>query len=53
MVELLKSFSGLSGEAAAEQRATAEKRAEAEATEEGEATVEEQTEDRKSDGKSL
>ena len=44
MAELLRSFGGLSGEAAAEQRAAAE----IEAAEEAEATAEEQKEDEKS-----
>ena len=44
MAELLRSFGGLNGEAAAEQRAAAE----IEAAEEAEATAEEQKEDGKS-----
>ena len=47
MAELLRSFGGLSGEAAAEQRAAAE----VEATKDAKATVEEQKDDGKSDGK--
>ena len=52
MAELLRSFGGLSGEAAAEQRAAAEKKraeaAEIEAGEEPETTAGEQKEDEKS-----
>ena len=54
LAELLRSFGGLTGTAAAEQRAAAEKEraeaAEKEATEEAEAIAEEQKEDGKSDG---